>query len=217
MKLNAVLFDLDGVLVDTARFHYLGWKRIADELGLSFSQQDNERLKGVDRRNSFLNMVNGRRSFTEKEITDYCERKNRYYIEYIGTIRPDDVLPGINRLLGDIEHSMMRKAVCSTSRNAKPILQAAGLMDRFDAVVDGHDIRNGKPDPEVFLRAAQTLDELPENCLVIEDAETGVEAGKKAGMKVVGVGSPEILKKADLVVPGLADVSMGRLRGLFAR
>lgn len=189
-RLEAVIFDLDGVLTDTAELHYRAWKELADELGIPFDRAFNETLKGIDRRGSLeLILRRGGRTFTEEEKRRLMERKDARYRELIRSIGPEHLLPGIRELLDELRASGIRTAVASASRNAPFILAALGLEARFDVVVDAGALERGKPDPEIFLRAADALGVPPKNCVGIEDALSGLEALRAANMASVGVGA----------------------------
>ncbi|MDR3180397.1 MAG: beta-phosphoglucomutase [Prevotellaceae bacterium] len=202
------IFDLDGVLVDTAKYHYLAWKRLAKELGFDFSEQHNERLKGVSRMASLdiLLEVGGITGLSEEEKQNLAAKKNAWYVEYINQMTPAEILPGVLDFLQQLKANGVKTALGSASRNAPLILERVGIAHFFDAVIDGNSITKAKPDPEVFLRAAQALGVPPDCCIVFEDAEAGVEAALRAGMKCVGVGNPDILHKATLVIPGFAEL-----------
>lgn len=206
MSEKGVIFDLDGVLVDTAKYHYLGWKRLADELGVPFDEARNERLKGVSRRDSLILLLG--RTPSEPEIKEWCDRKNGYYLQYIGRIDRRELLPGSLEIVQALRKEPGWKlAIASASKNTKLILNRLDIMPLFDAVVDGHDFERTKPDPEVFQKAAARLRLPPERLVVVEDAEAGVRAAKTAGMRAVGLGRPDVLGAADLVVPSLAHVT----------
>ena len=169
--MRGYIFDLDGVIVDTAKYHYLGWKRLADELGLRFTAQDNELLKGVSRIRSFeiILELNGREMPAE-EIEKYCTVKNEYYVQYIRRITPDEILPGVRGFIREIRREGIRTALGSASKNARTILDRLGLESYFDAVIDGTMVSKAKPDPEVFLKGAEALGLDPGDCIVFEDA-----------------------------------------------
>ncbi|OGJ91077.1 MAG: beta-phosphoglucomutase [Candidatus Raymondbacteria bacterium RifOxyA12_full_50_37] len=213
-KLGAVLFDLDGVLVDTAKCHFLAWKKIAEQLSITIDEKVNEKLKGVDRRDSFLIITRGR-AFSEPEIHQYCTLKNGYFLEFISRLTAEDVLPGVRPLIKSLDTQGIKKAVCSASKNARTILANTGLIKYFDIVIDGHAIERGKPDPQVFLAAARALAVNPATCIVIEDAQAGIEAARRAGMKAVGVGERHVLAHADTVIKTLVELSVKTLQSLL--
>lgn len=207
MKAEAGIFDLDGVLVDTARFHYLAWNELAEELGFEFTLQHNERLKGVSRMDSLeilLEIGNIQLSATEKNVA--AERKNNRYLQYVNSMSEQDILPGVVAFLQNMRRSGKRIALGSVSKNAGIILQRTGLTNFFDAIVDGNLITNAKPHPEVFLTGAGLMNLNPSDCVVFEDAVAGVEAAHRAGMMCVGVGDAGVLHQADLVISGFAGV-----------
>ena len=207
MKAQAAIFDLDGVIVDTAKYHYLAWKRLAAELGFDFSPAANERLKGVSRMQSLeIVLAIGGITASESQKTEWAEQKNRWYVEYINQLTPDAILPGVVSFITDLRQRGFRIALASASKNALPILKNLELVSLFDAVVDGTQAVRAKPDPEIFLTAARELGVSPIRCIVFEDAVAGVTAARRAGMRVVGVGSRSILNEADLVVPGFAEL-----------
>ncbi|WP_322794598.1 beta-phosphoglucomutase [Bellilinea sp.] len=212
--IRAFLFDLDGVLTDTSEFHYLGWKRLADELGLSFDRQKNEALRGVSRRESLLLLLNGRPA-TEEEMNEWMERKNRYYIEYVSRMTPENLLPGALELLKELHQAGYKVAIVSSSKNTPLVLERLQIGEWLDAVVDGNAAARSKPAPDLFLLAAERLGVSPEECLVVEDAEAGIAAGKAAGMCTLGLGPSERVGSADYQLPDLAGVTLGRLRELI--
>jgi len=202
MKPKACIFDLDGVIVDTAKYHYLAWKRLAKELGFEFTEKDNERLKGVSRMESLeiLLSVGGIRIDDENVKLQLAEKKNKWYVDYINQMTKDEILPGVIEFLELLKKAGIKIAIGSASKNTITILERIGLKDFFDAIIDGTKISKAKPDPEVFLKAAEELGVRPEECCVFEDAVAGIQAAKSAGMKVIGVGDPTILKDADKVI-----------------
>lgn len=205
--MKGAIFDLDGVIVDTAKYHYLAWASLADELGFKFTEEDNERLKGVSRMRSLDILLEvGGLEFEEAEKQAMAEKKNRLYVEYISRLEESELLPGVKEYLTGLRSRGIGIALGSASKNAEFILNKLNITDLFDAVVDGNKVSLAKPDPEVFLIAAQEIGLQPDECVVFEDAEAGVQAGKAAGMKVVGIGKPEVLKEADLVVKGLYEL-----------
>ncbi|MGE5590074.1 MAG: beta-phosphoglucomutase [Bacillota bacterium] len=216
--IRACIFDLDGVLVDTARYHYLAWKRLANELGFDLSERENERLKGISRDRSLEIVLEiGGLSLDPAVKQELADKKNRWYVERISRMNESEVLPGARPFLEDLRRAGVRTALGSASKNAATILERTRLAGLFDAVVDGTRTARPKPDPEVFLLAAQALQVEPRHCLVFEDAAAGLEAARRAGMRCVGVGSPEALGMADLVVSSLEEMTVDRLRLLNRR
>ncbi|MCX7654120.1 MAG: beta-phosphoglucomutase [Fervidobacterium sp.] len=204
-RVKACIFDLDGVIVDTAKYHYLAWKRLAQELGFEFTEKDNERLKGVSRMESLeiLLSVGGIKIDDQKKKEELAEKKNNWYVEYISNMTEEEILPGVKDFLELLKRNGIKIAIGSASKNTMTILNRINLSTFFDVIVDGTKITKAKPDPEVFLKAAQELNIQPSDCCVFEDAVAGIEAAKRAGMKVIGVGNPEILRGADKVVTSL--------------
>jgi beta-phosphoglucomutase len=201
----AAIFDLDGVLVDTAEYHYLAWKRIADELGVPFDRRKNERLRGVPRMRSLEIIVEDlpRRPVN---MEDLAARKNEVYVGMIRQVTPDALLPGARRLLDLLKRHGIRISLGSSSKNARAVLQRLEIESLFDAVVDGYGFERAKPAPDIFLNAARLLGIGPARCAVVEDAASGIEAAKAAGMYAVGIARDEPLPGADLVVKTPADI-----------
>lgn len=188
--IRGVIFDLDGVIVSTDHCHYHAWKRMADEEGIPFNRQINERLKGVSRMDSLeIILDNAERVYTDEEKEQLAARKNRYYVELIGELSENDILPGALETIAFLKERNIKVAIGSSSRNTPIILKQLGLDERFDAIADGNSITKSKPDPEVFLLAAELLNLSPVNCLVVEDADAGISAALAGGMRVLGVGS----------------------------
>lgn len=206
MKIEAVIFDLDGVIVSTDECHYRAWKKTADEEGIYFDRKINDRLRGVSRMDS-LEIVweRAERLYTDEEKVELAERKNNYYKEYIKKLTKDDILNGVNENLAELKAKGIKVAIGSSSKNTPDILKYIGLDNYFDAVSDGNNITKSKPDPEVFLKAADMLGVPYEKCLVVEDADSGIEAGKRAGMYTLAVNNA---KGADY---SLADLSAGKI------
>jgi len=214
-SLGGVIFDLDGVLVSTDRFHFRAWKELADQLGLAFDESVNQRLRGVSRSES-LRLVFGhnRRPLpAAEESEELCARKNRRYVELVGAMSPADVLPGAVRLLDELRAARIRTAVASASRNTPLVLERTGLRPHLDAVADGNDVSRSKPDPEAFLLAARRLGLEPADCLGVEDAAAGIEAIQGAGMVAVGIG--EAAAGAERSFPSVADLTAGALAEVF--
>jgi beta-phosphoglucomutase len=204
---RAVIFDLDGVITDTAEFHYLGWQRLADEDGIPFDRDANERLRGLSRRESLLAML-GDREVPEDELAAMMERKNGYYVDSLGEMGPQDALPGAVELVEDARARGLAVAIGSSSKNASLVLDKLGLTDRFDAIADGHSVETAKPAPDLFLAAAELLGVEPAACIVIEDAASGVDAALAAGMTAVGVGPEERVGHAHHRFDTTADVDL---------
>lgn len=204
-EIRAVIFDLDGVLTETAEYHYRGWQRLADEEGIAFDRQANEGMRGLSRRDSLLKLLAGR-SRTEAQIQEMMDRKNRYYLEFIQDVSPVDLLPGSKELLTQLRANGMKVAIGSASKNAQEVIQRLGIADLIDAISDGYSVTCSKPAPDLFLHAAAQLGVAPEYCLVVEDAGSGVEAALAAGMWTVGLGPVERVGAAHLVLPSLAGV-----------
>ena len=203
-EMCAAIFDLDGVIVDTAKYHYLAWKRLAHSLGFDFTEVDNERLKGVSRGRSLEILLEiGGLDLDDETKAQMAARKNEWYMDYIRQLDAGEILPGATEYLKAIRSRGVRTALASASKNAPLILERLGISALFDVVVDGNKVNNAKPDPEVFLRAAEELGIPPASCVVFEDAEAGIEAALRAGMGAVGIGSPFRLKDADVVIGGL--------------
>lgn len=206
--IRAVIFDLDGVIVSTDEYHYLGWQRLADELGIPFDRHINERLRGVSRMQSLeIILEQATQSYTAAEKLEFAERKNNYYREFLQQVSPKDILPGVMELLADLKTRNIKIAIGSSSRNTPLILAQIGLSEYFEAVADGNDITHSKPDPEVFLLAAKRLGIPSSACLVIEDADAGVEAARAAGMSVLGVGSASNHPRATNAAPNLKSMT----------
>ncbi|MBP6713271.1 MAG: beta-phosphoglucomutase [Leptotrichiaceae bacterium] len=206
-NIEACLFDLDGVIVDTAKYHYLAWKRLANDLGFDFTEEQNEKLKGVSRVKSLEILLEiGELSLNSKDQEELAEKKNNWYIENISKIDESELLPGALDFIKNLKKSNIKVVLGSASKNAVMILDKTGITKYFDAIIDGNKVSKAKPDPEVFILGAKEVGVKPENCLVFEDAEAGVEAAVKGKMKVVGIGSDN-LKEANLIVSGLKEMN----------
>lgn len=211
-NIKACIFDLDGVVVDTAKYHYIAWKELAEELGFEFSQEDNERLKGVSRMTSLDILLEiGGVELDDQTKLKLADKKNKNYVDYILRITPEEILPGVREFINDLKTRGIKIALGSASKNASTILNQLQITDLFDVVVDGNQVSNAKPDPEVFLKGAKLLGVDPKECVVFEDAEAGIEAAINGGMMSVGVGSPDILGKANIVISGFEDFSFDKL------
>lgn len=214
--LRACIFDLDGVLVDTAAYHYQAWKRLANELGFDFTEDQNEQLKGISRMDSLNRILDwGDVKISDANKQQLATKKNDWYVKMISNMKAQDVLPGSRELLESIQMSGLKCALGSASRNSSLILDRTGLASYFDAIVDGNSVTSSKPDPEVFLKGAELLRTDPQDCVVFEDGIAGVQAARAAGMRVVGIGREEVLYQTDLVVSGLDMINLNKIGELF--
>ena len=208
-QIKAFLFDLDGVIVDTAIYHYQAWKRLATELGFDISEEFNESLKGVSRMDSLdLILAHGGVTLPDDEKTKLADQKNGWYLDLVSRMTAEAILPGVASFFAQVRQAGLKTALGSVSKNAPLILERIGMTNAFDVIIDGTKISKGKPDPEVFTKGAAELGVSPAECVVFEDAVAGVEAGKRGGMFVVGLGSPDTLAQADLVAPSLAELTV---------
>jgi len=213
--IKACIFDLDGVIVDTAHYHFLAWKRLADELNIPFTEHDNERLKGVSRRRSMEILLEiGGVSMEPARSNSLADRKNVWFVEYIEQMKADEIFPGVKSLVDQLVHAGIKVGLASSSKNAKTVIKLLGIEKMFEVVVDGNMVTNSKPDPEIFLMAAKLLGTEPTECVVFEDAEAGVEAALAAGMKCVGVGNAKQLYRANQTVPTTATFDIRDLQKL---
>ncbi|HXF85462.1 MAG TPA: beta-phosphoglucomutase [Anaerolineales bacterium] len=210
MTISAFIFDLDGVLTDTAEFHFRAWKRLADELGIPFTREENEALRGIPRRESLLLLLKGR-TFPEEQLQEFMERKNAYYLEYIREITPKDILPGARELLEQIRAIGLKTALGSASKNARDVIERLGITELFDAIADGNSVTRQKPAPDLFLHAAALLHLPPQACVVVEDAAAGIEAARAGGFRVIGIGPRERVGAADLILSSLENVQLKTL------
>jgi beta-phosphoglucomutase len=215
MLTEACIFDLDGVIVDTAKYHFLAWKRLADDIGIDFSEEDNERLKGVSRMDSLEIILEiGKRKIDNARKDEFAALKNKWYVEYISRMTPDEILPGVLDFIGELKKEKIGIALGSASKNTPLILERVGMKHIFDAVADGNIVHKAKPDPAVFLKAAEMLGKAPGRCVVFEDAVAGVQAALNAGMVCVGIGSKDVLSEAHMVVKGLFEMNLQKLKNL---
>jgi beta-phosphoglucomutase len=211
----ACIFDLDGVIVDTARYHFLAWQKLSKELNVELTSELNERLKGVGRMES-LNIILGlgglQLSDMEKETL--ATRKNGWFVEFIEAMKKEEIFDGATKLFAELKAHDVKVALASSSKNAQTVLKKLEIANYFEAIVDGNMIARSKPDPEIFLKAASMLQVNPDECVVVEDAEAGVEAAIRAGMKCVGIGKKEQLHKANLVVDRIGQLNYQLLNNL---
>jgi beta-phosphoglucomutase len=215
--LRAFLFDLDGVIVDTAKYHFLAWRRMANEIGFDFTAEQNEQLKGVGRRESLEIILGwGGIELGEAEKEQWMARKNEWYLEYVGQMGPEEVLPGARAFLESALAAGIKVGLGSASKNARLILDRTGLTSLFDTIVDGNRALRTKPDPEVFLLGAADLGVSPSEAVVFEDAAKGIEAAVRGGFHTVGIGSAEVLSDAERVAVGLSDLTVEEVVFAFA-
>jgi beta-phosphoglucomutase len=213
--IKACIFDLDGVIVDTAHYHFLAWKRLADELGVKFTEKENEQLKGVSRMASLdIILALGKIKLDDKTKEALADKKNSWFVDYINAMKADEIFPGVKNLLKQIRSKRVKVGLASSSKNAGKVIGLLKIEREFDAIVDGTMVVNSKPDPEIFLLAASKLKIAPKECLVFEDAEAGIEAAIFAGMKCIGIGSKEQLEKANVVIPKTGEFKIDLLNSL---
>ena len=202
---KAIIFDLDGVLTDTSEYHYQSWKRLADEEGIPFTRQENDdHLRGVSRKDSLTYLLKGRK-VSDAKFQEMMDRKNSYYTELINKMTPNDLVPGGRQLLQEIRQAGIKIAVASASKNCRTVLEHLNITDLLDGVADGYSVVNSKPAPDIFVYAAGILEIPTTDCLVIEDADAGVESAKAGGMQALGIGPAERFHRADKVLPTLAN------------
>ncbi|GAB4495589.1 MAG: beta-phosphoglucomutase [Anaerolineales bacterium] len=214
MSIRAFLFDLDGVLTDTAEYHYRAWKRLADELGIPFTREENEALRGIPRRESLLLLLKGR-TYPEAQMQEFMARKNNYYLQFIREITPRDVLPGALELLEEIRASGLKSALGSASKNAREVIERLGIAALLDAVSDGNSVERQKPAPDLFLHAARQLGFPPRECVVVEDASAGIEAALAGGFWTLAIGPASRFSTAHVVLPSLEHVKLRDLLAFF--
>jgi len=205
---KAIIFDLDGVLTDTSEYHYKAWKRLADEEGIPFTHQENdEYLRGVSRRESLMYIIRGR-NYSEAQIQEMMDRKNRYYNEMITSMSPQDLVTGGRDLLSEIRNAGIKVAIASGSKNCRLVLEHLDIMSYLDGIADGYSVVNSKPAPDLFVYAAGLVQVPTPDCLGVEDADAGIEAIKTAGMQALGIGPKERFHRADKVLPTLASLHL---------
>ena len=218
MKIQAVIFDLDGVIVDTAKYHFLAWKELAMSLKIPFDEHDNENLKGVSRNKSLEYILSkGNLDFSGLEKEKLTTQKNLRYLDHIVTLDQNDILPGIIDFLEDLRKNKIKIALGSASKNASFILDRLNIVHYFDALIDGNMTQKGKPDPETFLLAAELLHYEAAHCLVVEDASKGVDAALSAGMYCLGIGHADNLSHANLVLPNLLGYTLADIEKLLTK
>ncbi len=207
MTKKGFIFDLDGVIVDTAKYHYLAWKNLANSIGIDFSEAQNEQLKGVSRVRSLEKILSwGNKTLPEDEFMRLMALKNEEYLSFINRMDASEVLPNVTNTLISLNDKKQAVALGSASKNAKPILEKVALLDKFQAIVDGNDVTKAKPDPEVFLIGAKLLQVDPEDCIVFEDSVAGVQAANKANMLSIGIGDASVLHEADFIFSDFTEI-----------
>ncbi len=210
--MKACIFDLDGVLVDTAKYHFIAWQRLANNLQVDFTEHDNEQLKGLSRDASLDYILKkGKISASSSEKEVWKEQKNNWYLELVNTMQENEVLPNCKELLSDLKSNGIKIGLGSASKNAALILTRVNIKHYFDVIIDGTVTSISKPNPEVFLLGAKVLDLQPNECIVFEDAINGVIAAKAGGFKTIGIGEKEVLTEADLVFPDLSSLNFEML------
>jgi beta-phosphoglucomutase len=208
MNKKGFIFDLDGVIVDTAKYHFLAWKRLAKSLDIDFTEEENEQLKGVSRVKSLEKILSwGNKTISKEQFTELMSKKNEEYLSYIADMGSDEILPDVPRVLNTLIAKQQPISLGSASKNARIILDRVDLKKHFDAIVDGNDVSKAKPDPEVFLIAAKLLNMKPEDCIVFEDSVAGVEAANTANMISIGIGSKDVLGHAQYVFKDFKEIS----------
>lgn len=208
-EIKGIIIDLDGVITETSEYHFQGWKRLAEEEGIEFTREDNEQLRGVSRSRS-LEILLGDKidDYSEEEFQEMMDRKNGYYQSFLTDMDDDDLLEGARELLDEIKERGLKMAIASSSRNAKTVLNSLEISDEFDAIADGHSVENAKPAPDIFLYAAEEIGLEPEECVVLEDAESGVDAALEADMIAVGIGPEERVGHGDYRFDSTADIEL---------
>lgn len=211
--IEACLFDLDGVIVDTAKYHYEAWKRLADHLEIPFTEEDNEKMKGISRIDSLeLILELGQKELSDRDKQKYCATKNTWYLDMVQRMSKEEILPGVEELIRELQSNDIRIGLGSASRNAPKILDLVGLTSSFETIIDGNAVENSKPHPEVFLKGAEALDVAPSRTIVFEDSAKGIDAAKTGGFIAVGLGQEEHLGHADLVLPSLDGVRLSDIK-----
>lgn len=197
MNKKCFIFDLDGVIVDTAKYHFMAWKNLANSIGIDFSQAQNEQLKGVSRQRSLEKILGwGNQTLSDTDFQDLMEKKNSEYLNYVTTMGRSELLPEVERTIHFLIEKNQYVTLGSASKNARLILEKTSLIDAFDAIVDGNDVSEVKPNPEVFLKAAQLTNTQPNHCIVFEDSVAGIQAANAAGMTSIGIGNESVLNEA---------------------
>ncbi|MCO6161334.1 beta-phosphoglucomutase [Flavobacterium sp. NRK F7] len=218
MNNKTFIFDLDGVIVDTAKYHFLAWQRLASQLGIDFTPEHNEQLKGVSRVRSLdIILELGNIHATQEDKNKWLIQKNTEYLSYIDKLDESEILPGVSSVLNYLKEYQQNIVLGSASKNARPILEKTGIIHYFDAIVDGNDVTNAKPDPEVFLQGAKKMNASPTNCIVFEDSVAGIQAANIAEMTSIGIGEKEVLHEAKFIFPNFTFIDTTFLDNLLKK
>ena len=216
--IKACIFDLDGVIVDTAKYHFQGWLRLARHLEIPFTEEDNEKMKGISRMASLEKILElGTKTYSDRDKQKFCMTKNTWYLDLIQRMDKKDILPGIVDFLAHLKENNIKIALGSASKNARFVLDKVGIKDDFQIIIDGNDVKNSKPDPEVFLKGAIGLHVEPRETIVIEDSAKGIEAAIAGGFYSIGIGLEEHLSHASIVLPSLEDITISDLSNRIIR
>lgn len=216
MKKKGFIFDLDGVIVDTAKYHFLAWRNLANSLGIDFTEEQNEQLKGVSRIKSLEKILNwGNTTVSTSDFERLLVEKNDEYLSYIDTMDDSEILPDTNKILDYLINKNQGIALGSASKNAVLILEKINLLPKFQSIVDGNSVNKGKPNPEVFIKAAAKLNIAPSDCIVFEDSIAGIQAANTADMISIGIGSKKVLHEADYVFKDFTEISIDFLDRLI--
>ncbi|AUC74328.1 beta-phosphoglucomutase [Olleya sp. Bg11-27] len=218
MNKKGFIFDLDGVIVDTAKYHFLAWQNLAKSIGIDFTHEQNEQLKGVSRVKSLEKILEwGNKTISEELFASLMGKKNEEYLSFIDKMTDEEVLPDVPKILAYLIAQKQPISLGSASKNARPILEKVNLLSKFDAIVDGNDVSKAKPDPEVFLIAAQHLNMKPEDCIVFEDSVAGVQAANSANMISIGIGERNVLHEADYIFSNFTEIENSFIEELINR
>lgn len=218
MNTKGFIFDLDGVIVDTAKYHFLAWKALANSIDVDFNEEQNEQLKGVSRVKSLEKILSwGNKSVPEDEFMALMARKNNDYLGYIDKMKEDEILPDVPKILNYLKLNNQGIALGSASKNARKILEKVNLISSFQAIIDGNDVSKAKPDPEVFLMAAKALNQEPHNCIVFEDSVAGIQAANSAQMISIGIGDQNVLHEADYIFNDFTEITTDFIKELIEK
>ena len=216
MNRKGFIFDLDGVIVDTAKYHFLAWKKLANSIGVDFTEEQNEQLKGVSRVKSLEKILTwGNKNISEEEFMELMGLKNDDYLSFINNMDENEILPDVSKILDFLIANKQPIALGSASKNARTILEKVNLRSKFNAIVDGNNVKKAKPNPEVFVKAAELLKVDPKECVVFEDSVAGIQAANIAGMISIGIGKQEVLKKANYVFNDFTEITLDFIQSLI--